>query len=433
MSHSTDELMEMEHDQGAPGATAGAADPLTVADPWRGASAATRALPEVPPFPQAAGGPTTSCTPPRIAGPPGGAGSGPAAAAACSKRPPASPCTGSSAVAPLQLLGDAVRASLATWLSPASKESPEKKSRGDKDGTAQSSRARSGSTPMPFTAPQAAWLQGALVDTLATFGEHVETRVDKACEVAAAAALRAQAAEDAAAAALRVAQESKDAAELTRCCGESLGEQLSTLQKEVEQLRVDALRPSSASPSVPPPADAATALQRRTTRMGNLGWDTPARELEERAKQCLAAAGVPPEAIVALAAVAGRSGSGSAAQIIFLDDAAAATAIVAVRGLRRQFCDGRFVWLDVQRSPAQQQLVRVFYRGCTLLQQAAEARSIRGAITRQPASRTLLWDNAVLAWVTEGGAWQWASAAAALLPQDVRRDVEAFASAGRGS
>ena len=41
--------------------------------------------------------------------------------------------------------------------------------------------------------------------------------------------------------------------------------------------------------------------------MGNLGWEAPAQEFAERARQCLAAAGVPPTAVVTLAAVVGRS------------------------------------------------------------------------------------------------------------------------------
>lgn len=101
------------------------------------------------------------------------------------------------------------------------------------------------------------------------------------------------------------------------------------------------------------------------------------RSLVDRARAVLEAAEVLPAGVLALSAAVGRSRLGSACDVVFRDRAACSRAKVAVRGLWREFVDGRRVWLDRRQSP-EARTVKSMHKAVGML------RDLEGACSRPP-------------------------------------------------
>lgn len=273
--------------------------------------------------------------------------------------------------------------------------------------------------PTPFPAEQSAWLRDAVADSIAAsleaFGsrmgaEVLELRGDVERVTSAAADMsrtlakhdrrlsttEARIAEAEAAAA--AAQKSVDALSahverLASTCGGSGGEE-----------------------------------GRRLARLGGLGWDTPAADLEARAVDLLTAAGVSRQSYGPVAAAVGRSGKGSAAETVFQTCAALEEARVAVRALKRSYSQNSPAWLEVARTRAENAPVRAMHRAADLLAELERTRQDCLPVRRDAASRGIAACDTRVAYVAVEKII-WTPAGLARYSASDRSDAEAVAAA----
>ena len=93
--------------------------------------------------------------------------------------------------------------------------------------------------------------------------------------------------------------------------------------------------------------------------MGNLGWNTDEKTIEERALAVLTEAGVDASWYSGLNATRKE---GSLAELCFNSAEQLQRARLLVRSLRKTFSDDRVVWLDVKKSREEMRPARIVHR-----------------------------------------------------------------------
>lgn len=102
-------------------------------------------------------------------------------------------------------------------------------------------------------------------------------------------------------------------------------------------------------------------------RVGNLGWDMPAQELQDRLDKALNDGGIDPDTITTSHAVVGRDGRGSAAEIQFKTEANLQTAKGKMRNSRQSIVPGKSIWLDVKKTCEELAPARAIHRAFDIL------------------------------------------------------------------
>ena len=157
---------------------------------------------------------------------------------------------------------------------------------------------------------------------------------------------------------------------------------INDLEREVKVLKeekkrnpaassVSQARPQQAPGKVPPK----TPYRERTVaRIGNLGWDTEAAVLVQRAAGMLEKASVPSDSYRNLLAVSGRAGTGSACELSFKSAQDLQRARLSIRNLTHEFSAGKVVWLDAQKEPEELRVLKVMYRIEEMLKEMESSR-----------------------------------------------------------
>lgn len=194
-------------------------------------------------------------------------------------------------------------------------------------------------------------------------------------------------------------------------------------QRSVDALSAQVERLSSSAAS-----GAGVAEGRRLARIGGLGWDTAAAELESRAIALLTAAGVERQAYGPVAAAVGRNGTGSAAETVFRTPAALDEARIAVRALKREYAPRTTAWLDVARTRAENAPVRTMHRIADMLVEIERARPDRLPVRREAGSRSVTVGETRVAHVSADKV-MWTPAGVSRYAASDRADAEAVAMA----
>jgi hypothetical protein len=278
---------------------------------------------------------------------------------------------------------------------------------------------------VPFSANHCAWLQNAVGASLATFGEHVEQRVGVVeAKVEATnkevAELRKH---------IKDLQErlnkddSEDWAERIRKVEERATKAVAEVQKSSGRVQ-QSHAASSAGKSEPPQS---TPYEQRTVaRIGSLGWDTEKKILHERAQKVLIDAGVDPQAYTALVLVCGRSGKGSAAELVFRTPAGLQAARLQVRSLNREFDVGKPCWLDAKKERAELRPARIIHRIAQVLQELENGRDDKGEVKKDTIGK-IVSVGGHRACFTLHGSLKWSAWSVARYPQSELEWAQAFA------
>lgn len=255
-------------------------------------------------------------------------------------------------------------------------------------------RSPSGESSPPFSASQLQWMSDALgasvAASLTTFAGHIGQEIAEAKEAAAGARFVA---EEAALLASRGKEQAADARREAASASEAAAA-AATSAAETRRA-VDALAARVEALSARGPAQ-----ERTVARLGNLGWDATASELEAAAVSLLTAARVDRTLYGPVAAVVGRAGGGSAVETNFRSSDDLQAARIAVRALRRELVPGRVAWLDVARTRAETQHVRVLHRLAEALEAVEEGRDDRQPVVRDIPARAVAVGGRRLAFVT---------------------------------
>lgn len=131
---------------------------------------------------------------------------------------------------------------------------------------------------------------------------------------------------------------------------------------ELERAMKELKDSAAAAPSAPPVAGESTRANEAqaptlTARCGALGWDTDKAELSKRWDEVATKAGIDPGSWDVAVPVVGRSGKGSAMEILFKHQPGLEAARLKVRRAEVVFGEGRPVWLDRKRSEQDQRMV----------------------------------------------------------------------------
>eukprot|EP00973_Karenia_brevis_P026662 3678016-Karenia_brevis.AAC.1 len=97
--------------------------------------------------------------------------------------------------------------------------------------------------------------------------------------------------------------------------------------------------------------------------LGSQGWDTPAEEREKTAKEVLASAGVKFDQDCE--ALAAKGAKGSVVEFVLKDHVSPMKTKLVIRGLRVSFQEGRYAWMDKQKSKEELRPSRMLHRAFT--------------------------------------------------------------------
>jgi hypothetical protein len=330
---------------------------------------------------------------------------------------------------PLNSIGDQIKASLATIFMPEEHSPPGKQVRTSSDGRSQgpsgSKRGASPTSRVPFSANQCAWLQNAVGASLATFGEHVEQRVGVV--EAKVEATNKEVAE--------LRQHVKDLQErINNNDSGEWAERIKRVEEHAKKAVADAQKvkegaqqgQGGSSTGKIMHAPATPYEQRTVARIGSLGWDTEKKVLQERALAVLKDAGVDPQTYTALVPVCGRSGKGSAAELLFRTPAGLQAARLQVRSLGREFDAGKPSWLDAKKERAELKPARVIHRIAEVLQEFENNRDDKGEVKKDTIGKTVSVSGH-RACFTLNGSLKWSAWAVARYPQSELEWAQAFA------
>ena len=127
--------------------------------------------------------------------------------------------------------------------------------------------------------------------------------------------------------------EQLEAREIPEYAGKDWSKEVAEVKKQVEEAAIAASQPQA-------------PRQDRVAIMGNLGWDTDAKELEKRCKDTLKEVDIPAEKILAVAST--RSEGGSACEVMFDTCGTMEEAKLKAKASRKSF-GTKPVWLDKKR------------------------------------------------------------------------------------
>lgn len=101
--------------------------------------------------------------------------------------------------------------------------------------------------------------------------------------------------------------------------------------------------------------------------VGNLGWDTPAQDLQQRLDAALEKAMIDSTTITATHCVVGRDGRGSAAEVHFASEHALQAAKAKMRNAHQSVIPGKTIWLDVKKTREELAPARAIHRAYEIL------------------------------------------------------------------
>lgn len=223
----------------------------------------------------------------------------------------------------------------------------------------------------PFGGAETFWLNRALAGTLATFAEYVNEELDEV-----RGEQQRQRTDFDTLAAREAALQGRDAAraEADQAIAQMAAQAADCSQKAdvaLQQAREVAMESRdqhvAAHASCPPglPAASSRALKPEELRLASishLAWNTPAAELQRRAKEVLALCHVQEASYEWLAPCVGRQQTGSAVQLLFKEQSTIWRARGAMRSLRKEFELGRQCWLDRQKTMEELRPSRLLHR-----------------------------------------------------------------------
>lgn len=158
----------------------------------------------------------------------------------------------------------------------------------------------------------------------------------------------------------------------------------------------------AAPPPPHQPPQPASQAPRLLARIGNLGWDTHADILVQRASSLLESAGVPHEAVTAMVPVTGRAGTGSACEAMFVNETELLAAKMKIRGNKTNWVDGKPAWLDYKKSMEELAPARTIHRCAELVQDVELRRPDRGDVVKNAGAK-LVTVNHQRCFYTVGG------------------------------
>ena len=219
---------------------------------------------------------------------------------------------------------------------------------------------------------------GAMAAGLSAFGDHFEQRIANVEHIADTALDIAQrSARD-----VREVQTVLDASQAVLsqriAKPEQQSKHIEELNAKFEKVKVSANSGgtrSSGFGSIPSSTLHSTPYHLRTSaRIRNLGWDTTAEQLLTHAKNVLEKARVDKSLHGPVVPAVGRNGKGSACELTFKNAADLQVARRAVCDLKEELVEGKTVWLDAKREPAEIRASRVIHRIAEMLSEMKSAR-----------------------------------------------------------
>lgn len=240
----------------------------------------------------------------------------------------------------------------------------------------------------PFTQAQTDWIRTALGDavgaSLTTFAHHVQgdieemrTELSTVRFEATETAVKVGRLEGSASATAAIAQRAAaDAADARKA--------LDDLTARVERLTATG-----------------SAGARTVARLGNLGWDSEPHVLQTRGLELLRMAGVPPANHGPVAPVVASCGTGSMAEVVFVDSASLQAARVAVKARRHEFVAGKAAWLDEARTRAETAPVRHMHRLADAVAELEAERADATSVVRDGRSRSVTCAGRKVAYICD--------------------------------
>lgn len=173
---------------------------------------------------------------------------------------------------------------------------------------------------------------------------------------------------------------------------------------EPERMPQRPMPPQAAHAPAPPPQRSfpPSSQPRLLARLGNLGWDTPAEVLMQRATELLESAGVPHNAVTALTPMVGKAGTGSACEAMFITENALQQAKLKTRGIRKTWVEGKSAWLDFKKSREELAPARTIHRCAELVEDVEMRRPDRGEVVKNVGAK-LVMVNQQRCFYTVGG------------------------------
>jgi chaperonin cofactor prefoldin len=256
----------------------------------------------------------------------------------------------------------------------------------------------------PFTNPQLSWLGKAVAQsqeaTLTIFGEHIEARFQTLEAKFSRTTEHMESVDD------RLDKlEKREAAVSPEVI--DLTEQLKDLKKKIQKDMESATASSSQHAQGEAPYESRT-----TAMMGNLGFDTPSDELEERCKTLLKECGFGPEHCSGIACT--RRDGGSACEIVFANPILLQQARLKIKAKRKEIITGRCVWLDAKKTRSEMRPNRMTHRIHECLEQFeaeySENHAVGKAVTKNLNMKNVQ-TGGILMGFCKAGAWHWTKAA----------------------
>ncbi|CAK0843347.1 unnamed protein product, partial [Prorocentrum cordatum] len=279
---------------------------------------------------------------------------------------------------------------------------------------------------IPFEKPQAKWLQTALGDTFAVFGEHIEERFVGIEQSVASMSAQVQDHEGKIEEALKLKetvenlqaelQTLKDAhhgmADGLAAPAAGGAHDEAQIRKEMEDLRKQVEQQTTNMAEVP-------YEMRGVCICGGLGWDTPPETLQERCWQVLREAGLE-DKVETVAAT--RDIPGSTCEVVLRDAGTMGPSRLRLKALGKIFVANKKVWLDAKRSRAENAPARTKHKAKEYLEAAATQDRAVVTLTTETKFKQMKANEIVIGYAS-GAAWAWTPAATQFYAEELSADV----------
>jgi hypothetical protein len=256
----------------------------------------------------------------------------------------------------------------------------------------------SADSPRPdFTNPQLKWLGQAVAQsqeaTLKIFGEHLEERFQTIEKHAATVDDRLS----------KLENKETSSIDITHA------PEIIDITQQLQAMKAKVEASASAAASTSAHHHGEVPYESRTLAiMGNLGFDTPADELEERCKTLLQELGFSQEHWSGIACT--RRDGGSACEVVFASPILLQQARLKLKSKRKQFIDGRTVWLDAKKTRSELRPNRMTHRIHEMLEQFEAEQDEIKIVVKNLNTKDVKTGGALMGFC-RANAWQWTKAA----------------------
>ncbi|CAK0828366.1 unnamed protein product, partial [Prorocentrum cordatum] len=320
-------------------------------------------------------------------------------------------------------IGDQVKSHLAgLFTADASSPAAKQAKKAGASEAADAGKRHASPSAIPFEKPQAKWLQTALGDTFAVFGEHIEERFVGIEQSVASMSAQVQDHEGKIEEALKLKetvenllaelQTFKDAhhgmadGPAAPAAGGAHDEAL--IRKDMEDLRKQVEQQTTKMAEVP-------YEMRKVCICGGLGWDTPPETLQERCRQVLREAGLE-DKVETVAAT--RDIPGSTCEVVLRDAGTMGPARLRVKALGKTFVANKKVWFDAKRSRAENAPARMMHKAKEYLEAAATRDRAVVTLTTETKFKQVKANEIVIGYASDA-AWAWTPAATQFYAEEV--------------